>query len=169
MRQHGKTGNVQEARRSRAAGAGDEALAQASGVFARAGFTDPGLVLRWSEIAGADVARLTQPVRFQDGPEGSVLTLRCVPGSALVLQHETRALIGRVNAYLGQQRVSRLRLVTGGLAELPRLPRHPAAGDAAPADSPPGGLQDALARLSTRRAKLRPKARHAAKPFGRGN
>ena len=40
----------------------------AGAAFARAGFTDPTLVLRWSEIAGPEVARLAQPLKFAEGP-----------------------------------------------------------------------------------------------------
>jgi hypothetical protein len=143
-------------RRGRAAGAGEDALAQGAGAFARAGFTNPGLVLRWREIVGTDVARVAQPVRFQDGAEGGVLTLRCLPGSAVLLQHETRALIARINGFLGARRVGRLRLVTGSPVRIAEPPPHPLAGGAAPDSAPPAGLADALARLGGRR---RPRAR----------
>src|SRR5436305_4068942 len=44
-------------------------------IFARAGFRDPALVLRWAEIAGPEVARICQPVKLSEGV-GGVLTLK---------------------------------------------------------------------------------------------
>jgi len=45
-------------RRGRAGEVSGDATLAARGAFARAGFSDPTLVLRWSEIAGPDTARL---------------------------------------------------------------------------------------------------------------
>lgn len=96
------------------------------------GFTDPALVLRWQEIAGAEVARLCQPLRFSDGPRGGTLTLKALPGAALFLSHETRTLTDRINHYLGRPAVARLKFVQGGFL-LPRpapVLRRPAPGTA---------------------------------------
>lgn len=87
--------------------------------FARKGFRDPTLVLRWAEIVGAEVARLAVPVKLSEGPSGGTLTLRAEPGASLFLQHETRELCARINTYLGRQAVSRLRFVQGPLARAP--------------------------------------------------
>ncbi|MBU6299490.1 MAG: DUF721 domain-containing protein [Alphaproteobacteria bacterium] len=84
--------------------------------FARAGFSDPALVLRWEEIAGPETARLARPIRFSQGPSGGVLTLKAESGAALFLQHETRSLCERINTYLGRPAVARLRFVQGPLA-----------------------------------------------------
>ena len=89
----------------------------ASAAFNRAGFSDPTLVLRWSEIAGPEVARLAQPLKFSDGPSGGTLTLRATPGAALFLAHEKRALCERINAYLGRPAVSQLKFSQGALAQ----------------------------------------------------
>jgi hypothetical protein len=91
--------------------------------FARAGFRDPTLVLRWPEIAGADVARIAQPLRLSESASGGVLTLKAEPGASLFLQHESRALCERINAYLGRNAVARLRFVQGPLAQ--RAARRP--------------------------------------------
>src|SRR5882672_10498754 len=104
------------ARRGRAGAAGRDALNHASAALAKAGFSDPTLVLNWREIAGADIARIAQPVRLSEGPEGAVLTLRCEAGAAVFLQHQTRALLERINGYLGASRIARLRLVSGELS-----------------------------------------------------
>jgi hypothetical protein len=81
--------------------------------FARAGFSDPTLILRWPEIVGADIARIARPIKLSEGPYGAVLTLRAEPGAAVFLQHETRALCGKINAFLGRNAVARLRFVHG--------------------------------------------------------
>ena len=67
-------------RHNRTIAVGADAKAAAAAAFARAGFSDPTLVLRWNEIAGPEVARLAQPLKFSDGPSGGILTLRAVPG-----------------------------------------------------------------------------------------
>jgi hypothetical protein len=156
MKQRQNNDPAQVPRRRRAAGVGEDALAQGAGAFARAGFTDPGLVLRWAEIAGREVARVAQPVRFQEGADGGVLTLRCVPGATVLLQHETRALIARINSVLGARRVGRLRLLTGSPVRIPAPPPHPSAGRNPVDSGPPANLNEALARLGGRRRFRKP-------------
>jgi hypothetical protein len=136
-----------------AAGAGPAAAM----AFARAGFDDPSLVLRWAEIAGPELARLAQPLRLAHGRLGDTLTLRAVPGAALFLAHEKRALAERINAYLGRPAVTRITFVQGVMAG-PPLPGQ--AGNArgclrgedpAAAYRGPPGLQKALENLARRR------------------
>ena len=136
---------------------GADAGVAATTAFVRAGFSDPTLVLRWSEIAGPEVARLAQPLKFSDGPSGGTLTLRAVPGAALFLSHEKRALCERINAYLGRPAVSQLKFSQG--APLPRTPAptpEKAAGPLPPDDPSrryqgPEGLARALQALARRR------------------
>jgi len=133
--------------------------AKSAGAFAfvRAGFSDPALVLRWNEIAGPDVARLAQPMKFSEGPSGGTLTLRTTPGAALFLSHEKRALCARINAYLGREAVVQLKFSQG--APLPRPPApkpQKAAGPLPPGDPSrryqgPEGLAKALQALARRR------------------
>jgi hypothetical protein len=126
--------------------------------FIRAGFHDPSLVLRWSEIAGPEVARLAQPLKFSDGPSGGTLTLRAAPGAALFLSHEKRALCERINAYLGRPAVSQLKF-SQGAPFLPRvpMPKTEIAAGPLPPDDPscryhgPQGLAQALQALARRR------------------
>ncbi len=137
-------------RRGRADAAGHDALGHASGALGKAGFADMSLVLRWREIAGPELARIAIPSRFQEGPEGATLSLRCEPGAALFLQHQTRPLIERLNSYLGPGRVVRLRFVPGRINVAPELPAHPAgarSGDGAAERPKPESLHDALDRL----------------------
>jgi hypothetical protein len=109
---------------------GADACATGAAAFVRAGFNDPTLVLRWNEIAGAEVARLAQPLKFSEGPSGGTLTLRAVPGAALFLAHEKRSLCERINAYLGRPAVAQLKFSQGAL--LPRPPVHKIEKKAAP-------------------------------------
>ena len=124
--------------------------------FARAGFRDPALVLRWREIAGDAVARIAQPLKLADGPSGGTLTLRAAPAAALFLGHEKRVLCERINAYLGREAVVQIKFSQG--APLVRPPPRPGkpAGPLPPGDPSlryhgPDGLAEALRALARRR------------------
>ena len=143
--------------------AGETVLGEAGSAFARAGFADATLLLRWSSIAGPQIARIARPSKWQDGPEGATLTLKCQAGAIVFLQHQTRELTERLNAYLGRGRIARLRLVPGQLAQNVELPNHPA-----PASQALVGklaLPDALTRLAEMRERL--KTRRANRPVKR--
>jgi hypothetical protein len=118
-----KQANVPPPRRNWAAAIGRDAGGTAAAAFVRAGFGDPALVLHWPDIAGTEVARIARPVRFsaRDG----VLTLLAEPGAALFLGHESRALMGRINSYLGRTAVSRIKFVQGRLTMPPPTPPPP--------------------------------------------
>jgi hypothetical protein len=136
---------------------GADAGAVASTAFVRAGFSDPTLVLRWNEIAGPEVARLAQPLKFSEGPSGGTLTLRATPGAALFLAHEKRNLCERINAYLGRPAVSQLKFSQGALLPRPPAPKPGKAAGPLPSDDPsrryhgPEGLARALQALARRR------------------
>lgn len=129
----------------------------ATAAFARAGFSDPTLVLRWNEIAGAEMARLCQPLKFSEGPSGGTLTLRAAPGAALFLGHEKRAICERINTYLGRAAVAQVKFSQGApLMPRPAVPRQKPAGPLPPADPSrrydgPEGLAKALQALARRR------------------
>jgi len=147
---------LQFARRGRARAAGDDTGNQVAAVLAKAGFSDPTLVLRWRDIVGADVARITQPLKLVSGAEGDVLTLKCEAGAAVFLQHETRALLERINRYLGVSRVVRLKLVGGSIVAPAQPPEHPQRRRTREAEDPPQPdakptLSNALSRLARRR------------------
>jgi len=145
-------------RRNWVSALGPDATKAGRAAFARAGFLDPTLVLRWDEIAGAETARLAVPMRFSEGPAGGVLTLKAEPGAALFLQHDARALTERINAYLGRPAVSRLKFVQGSLGSRP-APRPPKSGpgplsasDPARRYHGPEKLREALEALARARA-----------------
>jgi hypothetical protein len=137
---------------------GPDASMAGAAAFARAGFRDPSLVLRWSEIAGPQVARIAQPLKYSEGPSGGILTLRAAPGAALFLGHEKRALCERINSYLGREAVTQVKFSQGAL--LPPAPKpkpQKAAGPLPPADPSrryegPEGLARAIQALAKRRS-----------------
>lgn len=141
-------------RRGRPAPVGDDARGAAANAFARLGFKNPVLVLRWREIAGAEVARLAQPMKLT----GAILTLRAVPGAALFLAHEKRSLCERINAFLGHPAVSQIKFVQGQpTAPLRAMSAAPKPAHALPPADPshhyqgPEGLAQALRALARRR------------------
>lgn len=106
--------------------AGIAILEHVSRAFQRAGFVDPGFLLHWPQIAGAHIARVAQPVKWQESPAGAVVTLSCEPGAAVLLQHETRALVEKCNTYLGPGRIARFKFVNGTVSAEAAIPPHPA-------------------------------------------
>jgi hypothetical protein len=144
-------------RRNRSEPVAQGAASLSTDIFARAGFRNPALVLRWPEIAGADVARLCQPLKLSESASGGVLTLKAEPAAALFLQHESRALLERINRWFGREAVARLRFVQGPLPTRPKAkPRTGAtgevsAGDPALAYEGPEKVREALVRLARRR------------------
>lgn len=145
---------TQPLRRNRAAAIARDAAPAGGSAFARMGFSDPALVLRWREIAGPETARLCQPLRFTEGPQGGTLTLKALPGAALFLSHEGRALMERINRYLGHPVVTRLKFVQGTFiaprpVPPPRRPKPaPQADDPTNTYAGPEGLKTALRHLA---------------------
>jgi hypothetical protein len=139
-------------RRGRATPVGGDASQAAHAAFARAGFTDPTLVLRWSEIAGSEISRIARPLRFEE--KSGILTLLAEPGAALFLAHDSRQLTERINAYLGRPAVTKVKFVQGAVSQ-PALPPKPARPGTAPkGDDPvyiyrgPDALKTALKSLA---------------------
>jgi len=150
-------------RRNRVNAIGLDAKSAGAFAFVRAGFSDPSLVLRWTEIAGPAVARLAQPLKFTEGPGGGTLTLRTAPGAALFLSHEKRSLCARINSYLGREAVVQLKFSQGGPWRPPAPePKPQKPPGRLPPDDPsrryrgPEGLAKALQALARRREPERP-------------
>ena len=158
MAQDAKTPEAPPPRRNRSEPVARRATYLGADIFARAGFRDPALVLRWPEVAGSEVARICQPVRLSEGAAGGVLTLKAEPGAALFLQHESRALLERINRWLGRAAVTRLRFIQGPLATRLKPVRKPhASGEIGPGDPAlsyegPEPVREALIKLARRRA-----------------
>jgi hypothetical protein len=85
--------------------------------FRRQGFASAELVTRWSDIAGAEIAAYSEPLRIQwqrsaggEGPEPGTLILRVEGPAAIEIQHVANLICERVNQFLGWRAVGRLAL-----------------------------------------------------------
>jgi hypothetical protein len=100
-------------------------------VFARQGFASRELVTRWSEIAGAEVAKHSQPLKIQwprpvegQAPDPATLVLRVEGPMALEIQHSSDVILDRVNRFFGWNAVGRLALRQAPLSRpVKRTPR----------------------------------------------
>jgi hypothetical protein len=101
----------------------------------------------WAAIVGPAIAAVTVPRKLFAG----TLAIGCSGPMALELQHLSGQLIGRINAYLGQVAVTRVRFVQDmpAVARAPAKRRMPAIQEArdAVAGLPADGLRDALEAL----------------------
>lgn len=129
--------------------------------FEKQGFASRELVTRWAEIAGADVAAHSEPLKIQwsrpvegQPPEPATLILRVEGPMALEIQHTSDVILERVNRFFGWNAVGRIALRQAPLTRkspnaAPRGPdaesiQKEAAGLTAVEDE---GLRGALARL----------------------
>lgn len=128
---------------------------------AKFGKSGDGLKARWREVVGEALAARTEPARLTGGRGGSgaTLELRVEGAWATLVQHQAGEILERVNLFMGEGAVARLRFQQGPLRKAPaRAPgRLRAAGplDAAEEqalarelqDLRHDGLRDALTRL----------------------
>jgi hypothetical protein len=119
------------------------------------------LQTRWAELVGVALASRTEPVRLvKSRSGGATLELRVAGPVAALIQHQAPLILARLNLFLGEGAVARLRIVQGPLTRPPpsrpssgRRVRPPldAAAEAALAQSlastPDGPLKVALQRL----------------------
>ena len=108
--------------------------------FRRQGFASAELVTRWSEIAGAEIAAHSQPIKIQwvrpspslspspggsaGGQEPGTLVLRVEGPAAIEIQHLANVILERVNRFLGWRAVARLALRQAPLRHDERKARH---------------------------------------------
>ena len=132
-----------------------------SDAYAKQGFAARELVTRWAEIAGADIARHSEPLKMQwprpvegQPQEPATLVLRVEGPMALEIQHKSDVLLERVNRFFGWHAVGRLALRQAPLSrrERPKPLRPPdpeAVAEVAKTLSAveDEALRDALARL----------------------
>jgi hypothetical protein len=130
-------------------------------VFAKQGFASRELVTRWAEIAGAEIARHSQPLKIQwprqvEGrpPEPATLVLRVEGPMALEIQHTSDVILQRVNRFFGWNAIGRLALRQAPLSRpsRPKRPLPPDAGEVARVAATLDAVEDddlrtALARL----------------------
>jgi len=119
-----------------------------------------GLIARWPEVVGAEIAKRTEPVKLTKGRNGgpSSLEIRVAGPAAAIIQHQAHEILARVNLFLGAEAVQKLRIVQGPLQRPAgpakahrRLPPLDAAEEAGLARdmsvAPEGRLKDALTAL----------------------
>lgn len=70
---------------------------------------------RWAEIVGEQLAKVSEPVKLSKGRPGTgaALELRVMGPAAAFVQHQSAEIIGRVNLFLGEGTVERLRISQG--------------------------------------------------------
>jgi hypothetical protein len=100
--------------------------------YAKQGFAARELVIRWAEIAGAEIAAYAEPLKMQwprpvDGQpqEPATLVLRVEGPMALEIQHSSDVILQRVNRFFGWHAVGRLALRQGPLSRRPKPKRPP--------------------------------------------
>jgi hypothetical protein len=88
-----------------------------SEAYAKQGFAARELVTRWKEIAGAEVAAHSEPLKIQwprpvegQQQESATLVLRVEGPMALEIQHASDVILERVNRFFGWSAVGRLAL-----------------------------------------------------------
>ena len=128
--------------------------------FARQGFASAELVTRWLEIAGAEIAAVSEPIKIQwPRPDDTgirlpgTLVLRVEGPAAIEIQHLAGLICERVNRFLGWRAIERVALRQAPLRRTSRKarPKPDAAAAARLAASLPeiadDDLRAALARL----------------------
>ena len=128
--------------------------------FRKQGFASAELVTRWTEIAGAEIAAHSEPIKIQwprptEGEERELgtLVLRVDGPAAIEIQHLTGVICERVNRFLGWRAVARIGLrqapLRHGAVKPRRTPDAAAAARVAAtlSDIDNEELRQALARL----------------------
>jgi hypothetical protein len=104
----------------------------------RRGFAETEVVLRWPEIAGAELARVATPEKlsFRRGRSADgTLHLKVAGPAALAIQHQAPAIIERINTFYGFRAVARLNLVQGPANDSrAATPEQPQLAEPSPAD-----------------------------------
>ncbi len=82
---------------------------------ARFGQGTGALESRWPEIVGEQLARVSEPIKLSKGRpgQGGALELRVVGPAAAFVQHQSGEIISRVNLFLGEGTVEKLRISQG--------------------------------------------------------
>jgi hypothetical protein len=107
--------NEPEPRRlNRAVGVADALKGVLDSALKKRGFATRDLLTRWAVMAPKPYDRLAVPEQLKwprgAGHEGATLYLRCAPGQALALSHESALIASAVNRYFGYFLVREVRL-----------------------------------------------------------
>jgi hypothetical protein len=136
-----------------------EVPAIAKAALGSRGHAEAGLFTHWAEIAGAQLAAASLPIRlsFPRGKrDDGTLTVRCGGSAALELQHLAPSVLERINGHFGYRAVTRLRIEQGVVARRsiaappPPLTRlEQSVVSSAVAAVVYSGIRDALSRLGS--------------------
>jgi hypothetical protein len=96
--------------------------------FARHGFAEGDVVGHWTEIVGADLARISVPERIKwprtsagtGRKTGGTLVVRAEPGRAIDLQYEGPRIMARINAFFGYGAITQVKVVQASASALQR-------------------------------------------------
>src|SRR5690606_9586057 len=120
------------------------------------------LQARWTEIVGEKIAARCEPVKLikARGSTPTALEVRVAGAAAALIQHQAAEILARVNLFLGDGTVTRLRIVQGPLRAQPAAAAKPVRRRSAPldaakeaelaeglAEAPDGPLKSALLEL----------------------
>ncbi|MGH7017901.1 MAG: DUF721 domain-containing protein [Caulobacteraceae bacterium] len=123
----------------------------------RFGSGGEGLRARWREIVGETLARRTEPIRIvkSRGPAPAILEIRVEGPSATLIAHQADDVLARVNLFLGEGAVGRLRILQGPVRRALIAPSaRPARRSVAPLGAAAeGDLSSSLAALSDGRLR----------------
>jgi hypothetical protein len=135
------------------------------------GYAEAGLFTHWAEIAGAQLAASSLPIKLSF-PRGrrdeGTLTVRCGGSAALELQHLAPSILERINGHFGYRAVARLRIEQGAVSArkvaappppLTRLEQNAVTEATATVANP--DIRESLSRLGTA-IRRRDKARNGA-------
>ena len=92
------------------------------------GYAEAGLFTHWAEIAGAQLAASSLPIKLSF-PRGKrdegTLTVRCGGAAALELQHLAPSILERINGHFGYRAVARLKIEQGAVSARKIAPPPP--------------------------------------------
>jgi hypothetical protein len=82
------------------------------------GFASAEIIARWADIAGAEIAAHSEPIRIawprtsspDEPPEPATLVLRVEGPAAIEIQHLSAVILERVNRFFGWRAIGRLSL-----------------------------------------------------------
>jgi len=124
-----------------------------SDAYAKQGFAARELVTRWGEIAGAEIAAHSEPLKIQwprpvqgQPQEPATLVLRVEGPMALEIQHASDVILQRVNRFFGWSAVGRL-----ALRHRPAASRAPDANEVAKVAETLSSVEDAELRAALAR------------------
>lgn len=101
-------------------------------IVSKAGFGSAAILAQWRDIVGGELGLRTRPEKIvwprqgEEQPKPATLVVRAEGGDALEIQHMTREIVDRINAFFGWPAVGKV-----------KVRQAPVARASAPAENPP--------------------------------